>query len=46
MEALLEKYVSKNRVNWYDLKKNNKEDIRDYVHHKIHKHIRNKVNKL
>lgn len=45
MEALIEKYALKNRVNWYDLKKY-KSDIRDYVHHKIDKHIRNRVNKL
>jgi len=45
MEALLEKYVKKRNLKWYDLKKNHKADIKEHVHSKIEKHIRNRVYK-
>lgn len=46
MEALLEKYVKKHRVNWFDLKSKHARDIREYVHEKIEKHMINRIRKL
>lgn len=43
MEALLERYVKKHRVNWYDLRKKHKHNIREYVHRKIENHIRRRI---
>ena len=43
MEALLEKFVKKHRVNWYDLRKYHKHHIREYVHRKLENHIKNRI---
>lgn len=43
MESLLERYVKKTGANWYELKTLHKSQVRDYVHEKIEKHIKNRI---
>lgn len=43
IKDIIKKYVAKNNINWYDLKKY-KDSILDYIHSKIRKNIKNQLN--
>jgi hypothetical protein len=43
IKDIVKKYVAKNNIKWYDLKKY-KESLLDYIHSKIRKNIKNQLN--
>jgi hypothetical protein len=43
VKDIIKKYVAKNNIKWYDLKKY-KDSLLDYIHSKIRKNIKNQLN--